>query len=313
MKNPLISVIIPCYNSEEWIIDSLQSIYNQTYKNFEVIIVDDGSDDNTQQVVEQFDASIIYKYQENKGPAAARNLGGKLANGEYIAFLDSDDLWEENKLQKQISYINANKEVDLILTNVTVVDEDKKYLFKHYNKVPKFNDELIIELFLGNIVMNTPTILVKKKVFDEVSGFPEDLPMREDHYFLMKVSNNHRIAHIKDHLVKRRIRESSISHDISPNNILSMNQPFINLSIKNFPILKKYKKQVLSDLYLSLAKKYWSLGKFKESKLHIYRSLKYNNTNFKSHIYWLLIFLKLDHTSIIKLIYKTKRILKKSS
>lgn len=307
MGKPAVSIIIPCYNSEKWIVDSLQSIYNQTYKNFEVIVIDDGSEDNTNKIVQEFDSSIIYKYQKNKGPAAARNLGVKIAKGDYIAFLDSDDLWEKNKLEKQLSYLNKNKEVDLILTNVTVVNENGSFLFHHDNNVPSDKEELIRAFFLGKIVMNTPTIFMKKEVFNEVGGFIESLPLREDHFFLMVVSKRYKVGHIKDYLVKRRIRESSISHDINPNEVLELNRPFIKISLENFPFLKKYENQVLSNLNISIGKRFWKLGDFNNSRTYFKKSIMYQFDNYKSYLYFVLVTLRLEYKNVNIVINKIKR------
>lgn len=106
MQDELISVIMPAYNSEKYIADSIISVLMQTYKNWELIIIDDGSKDATKNVIQRFqDKRIIYIYQKNEGVASARNNGISKANGRYIAFLDSDDLWLSNKLELQLNYM----------------------------------------------------------------------------------------------------------------------------------------------------------------------------------------------------------------
>src|SRR3989338_5628145 len=117
MSNPLVSVIIPAYNVEKVIVDALDSVYAQTYRPIEVIVIDDGSTDRTPDIVTNYIASktnltsetnrtdikLIYVYQKNSGPSKARNAGIKTSKGEYIAFLDADDLWMQDKLEKQIN------------------------------------------------------------------------------------------------------------------------------------------------------------------------------------------------------------------
>ena len=126
--NSLVSAIIPTYNSVNYISEAINSVLNQTYKNCEIIVVDDGSTDNTRKTVEnyirKYPHKIKYFYQENKGPSAARNKGIKEARGNYIAFLDSDDLWLPDKLEKQISLFM--KDVSLKLTYCGGYYEDEE-------------------------------------------------------------------------------------------------------------------------------------------------------------------------------------------
>lgn len=109
MQSELVSVIMPAYNSEKYVVDSIHSVLVQTYEIWELIVVDDGSTDDTKVVVQQFsDDRIVYVYQQNAGVAVARNNGISRARGRYIAFLDSDDLWLPNKLSKQLAFMREN-------------------------------------------------------------------------------------------------------------------------------------------------------------------------------------------------------------
>ena len=103
MEQNLVSVVMPAYNSEKYIAESIESVLNQTFKNFEIIVVDDGSTDNTRKIISDYkDNRIRYYYQENLGSGAARNLGLSNSRGNWIAFLDSDDLWNPVKLEEQL-------------------------------------------------------------------------------------------------------------------------------------------------------------------------------------------------------------------
>ena len=101
---PKVSVIIPTYNRAHYICETIDSILAQTYRDYEIIVVDDGSADNTRKVLQKYDGKVRYFYQKNRGPSAARNFGISQSQGEYIAFLDDDDLWTENKLELQIDF-----------------------------------------------------------------------------------------------------------------------------------------------------------------------------------------------------------------
>jgi len=117
---PKVSVIIPLYNSARFIKNTLQSVADQTYKNVEILCVDDGSTDATKDVIAAHFPGVHYLYQNNKGPAAARNLGIKKATGDYIAFLDSDDIWLPEKLALQMERIFNNNAIKLVHTNIHI-------------------------------------------------------------------------------------------------------------------------------------------------------------------------------------------------
>jgi len=135
MSTELVSVIIPAYNSEKYISDTIDSVLNQTYKNLEIIVVDDGSTDNTEKVVkEKLSNFSNFKFlkQCNLGSAEARNLGIRNSNGNYIAFLDADDLWLPQKIEKQIKFFLNNPDYGLVFTRRKIITpygkiiEDKK-------------------------------------------------------------------------------------------------------------------------------------------------------------------------------------------
>lgn len=125
MDNDLVSVIMPSYNTEDYIKYSIMSVINQTYKNWELIIIDDCSNDDTDKVVSLFcdERVVYYKNKSNKGAAYSRNKGLRLAKGKWIAFLDSDDLWESDKLKRQIEFMKKNR-VYFSYTNYSEINEN---------------------------------------------------------------------------------------------------------------------------------------------------------------------------------------------
>ena len=113
-REPLVSVIIPTYNSSQYIKEAIDSVLAQTYKNFEIIVIDDGSTDNTKEVLAPYLSVIKYIYKNNGGPASARNRGIKEANGEFVAFLDADDVWKPDRLARGVDILDQRPEVGLI-------------------------------------------------------------------------------------------------------------------------------------------------------------------------------------------------------
>ncbi|MGA9294677.1 MAG: glycosyltransferase family A protein, partial [Ignavibacteriaceae bacterium] len=132
--NPLVSCIIPAFNSERYIEEAIKSVLNQTYSNIELIVIDDGSTDNTSEFVKKFKGKVKYFRQANSGPSAARNSGLSKALGDFISFLDSDDLWEKNKISYQMECFEKNPGIDACLCNtkffseVEIANSDQKYI-----------------------------------------------------------------------------------------------------------------------------------------------------------------------------------------
>jgi len=132
----LVSCIVPVFNGESYLSDALDSIFAQSYRNTEVIVVDDGSTDSTPEVVRRFSGRVIAVRQDNAGPAAARNFGIQTARGEFVAFLDADDLWDEHKLEHQLARFEARPKLDLCVTHarnfwIDELHEERSHFQEH--------------------------------------------------------------------------------------------------------------------------------------------------------------------------------------
>ena len=155
MNEYFISIIIPTYNSEKYISDTLNSVFLQSYKNFEVIIVDDYSSDGTLNIINEFlltkNNIKLFRLKKNfGGPAKPRNIGIKNSNGNLIAFLDSDDLWDSRKLEKQVNFIKKNK-LNFTSSNFKLIDENGNYIDKLFFK---FLFNLLSKKKLENLIIN---------------------------------------------------------------------------------------------------------------------------------------------------------------
>jgi len=207
MKNqPLVSVIIPTYNKSQYLREAIKSVLNQTYKNIEVIVVDDGSTDNTKEIVESFnDSRIIYIFQENKGPAIARNTGIKKAQGEYIAFLDSDDLWLKEKLEKQVDFMEKNSEIGLLGTGCYEVTDKGKIIGKKI--FPIKNKILQKDLIKYNSFIQS-SVMIRKEVFDKVGLYDKSFRESEDYELWLRIAGNYKVRNLAEALtIKRYYRE----------------------------------------------------------------------------------------------------------
>lgn len=188
LMKPLVSVVIPVYNSEDTIQKALQSVVDQTYENFEILLIDDGSTDSTKVQINKFiDDYPNYNYrcffQENKGASAARNIGLKNASGAYIALLDSDDIWHKDKIALQLEAFDQNKDIDFLATN----RNDEKYGFffgYRFEKITKISSKILL---YKNFLL-TPTVLFKREIINEVGYFDEEMTHSEDLNYFLRIS-----------------------------------------------------------------------------------------------------------------------------
>lgn len=192
VNSPKVSIIIPCYNYALYLPETVGSILNQTHKNWECIIVDDGSTDNSKEVAESLcakDSRISYYLQENSGPTVARNWGLKLAKGQFIQFLDADDLIESQKLEKQLSLFESRPELDIVYGNVKYFKTND--VTKHYHdmslegskpwmKKLSGSGEKMITAFLNENLMVIHSPLFRKTLVEKWGGMDEDLYFNED-------------------------------------------------------------------------------------------------------------------------------------
>lgn len=177
---PTVSVILPTYNRAKYIGQAISSILSQDYTDFEIIVVDDGSTDETQTVVGDLkDSRIRYVYQQNQGRSNARNLALQLALGRYIAFLDSDDLYLQNKLTKQVQFLDANPEVGMVYTSALCIDNEGHPLDDRYTASVSGKIYKSIAFFRP-VTITLPTVMVRADVINQAGGFDERMDRFED-------------------------------------------------------------------------------------------------------------------------------------
>lgn len=205
---PQVSVIIPAYNSMEYLPKTLDTVLCQTFTDFEVIIVDDGSTDSIKDWVKEIsDARVRLISQPNQGASRARNNGISNAAGEFIAFLDSDDLWEPTKLEKQLDLFVDAPELGLVYTWVASVDENGKprgRILKNFAEGKVWQD-----LVQHNVVECGSTPMIRRSCFDEVGLFDENLTNVEDRDMWLRISCKYDFAVVKEALVSYRQRANS--------------------------------------------------------------------------------------------------------
>jgi glycosyltransferase involved in cell wall biosynthesis len=191
-----ISVLIPCYNAERFIGPAIQSVLNQTCQDFEIVVVDDGSTDRSSQVVEGFkDPRIQLLFQANGGPGRARNTGARATTGEYLAFLDADDLALSGRLASQLAILEADPQLSVVGSGYAWIDEtgvELPWPYHSWQHAPDPND-------LANWLTDCPFVpsatMLRRRAWEDVGGFDEDLPGTEDWNLWMRlVLTGHRMT-----------------------------------------------------------------------------------------------------------------------
>ncbi|MDI6883463.1 MAG: glycosyltransferase [Patescibacteria group bacterium] len=207
-NNPLVSIVIPTYNKAKHIKKAIGGVLSQTYQNLEVIVIDDGSTDNTQEVVKSFnDPRIIYIWQENKGPAAARNTGIKKTQGKYIAFLDSDDFWLKEKLEKQVRFLEENPEVGLLGSGCYQLDEKGEVIGE---KIFPAENKVLQKILIKYNPFIQSSVILRKEVFDRMGKYDENFLQSEDYELWLRIAKSHKIANLSEPLVKKRYYKESL-------------------------------------------------------------------------------------------------------
>jgi glycosyltransferase involved in cell wall biosynthesis len=209
-EQPLISVIIPTYNSGYWVAQAVQSALAQTYTRVEVIVVDDGSTDDTKERLAPWGSRIRYVSQENGGPSKARNRGIKEAQGDLVAFLDADDFWLPEKLAKQWGALRANSDVALVHTDVYQLYEPASEQVYLYRRRERFSGRCYTEFFWGNRV-HTSTVMVTRRCLDQIGSFDESIhgASTEDLDLWIRIARQYSLAYVNEPLVFYRHHPSN--------------------------------------------------------------------------------------------------------
>ncbi len=216
---PKVSIIIPLYNHEKYIQETIYSAINQTFSDFELIIINDGSTDRSEDIVKDIkDDRIVYIFQENQGAQNTINKGISLAKGEYISILNSDDSYYPERLKECISVIESNSSTSAVFSEVEFIDENG--IFMQYLKAPEDNwDDFNIESFAGekkiflglltgNFLVSTSNLFCRKDIFDKIGIF-SSFKYTHDYEFFLRLSSRCKVYFINSPLLKYRIHSTS--------------------------------------------------------------------------------------------------------
>lgn len=209
-----VSVIIPAYNAEKYIAETLDSVVIQTYSNLEILVINDGSTDRTSEVVNRYaekDSRIKVIYKQNGGVSSARNEGLISSKGEYICIFDSDDIMMPEKIEKQVTFFKENLDINFIYSSVHHFFDEKPSQ-KRQLQVPVLESKPYKKLLEANVI-NASTVMFKRELFERYGGFDESLKSSEDwdYWLLLSRDNKNSFGFIFEYLTLCRIRKQSLS------------------------------------------------------------------------------------------------------
>lgn len=210
----LVSVIIPTYNNSATIEMAVESVLQQSLCDVEILIIDDGSTDDTARKIkslqEKNGQKIHYFFQENAGPAAARNKGLNVCQGEFIAFLDADDEWMPEKLAKQVAVLNENTGCGFVYCDNIFVNTDGRPIENYVREIKKVRGDILLDLFKNHLLM-TPAVMFRQSCLQKTSLFKEYLRVGEDYDFFLRLAKNFKADYIDEKLWKRFVDPHSLS------------------------------------------------------------------------------------------------------
>lgn len=267
---PTVSVIIPTYNRAKLLGRAIQSVLAQTYQDFELIIVDDASTDDTESLVKSFNSEKVkyIRHQKNKGTSAGRNTGIRSAKGDYIALQDSDDEWMPEKLEKQMrAFATAPPEVGVVYTGFYMIANNKKKYLPSASITPK-DGNIFSSIIKGEYLVSPQTMVVKRECFEKYGLFDEHFPAMEDWEMSLRLSKHCHFKYIDEPLLQYYIQPDSMSRNKS-----AMIKSYKMILERYFEDVKQ-DKRLLAKHYLRLGHFLYSNGELSQGREYFARSIK---------------------------------------
>jgi glycosyltransferase involved in cell wall biosynthesis len=273
---PLVSALMPTFNSERTLGEAIQSVLRQTIGAVEVIVVDDGSTDHTVAVAREFEARhpgrVVCVLQNHAGPYVARNLAARRARGKYLAFLDSDDAWLPDKMARQIAVMEATPDAVLCHTAMVVVDAAGEVV-DIFPLDPRYQGHCFLALLVANR-LSTSSVVMRRDVFDRLGGFDEAFPARGDWEFWTRAARCGPITAVSEPLVRYRVHPGRMSLDTD--RMRSFHFAIIEKNARRYrdePHLPGLIRHARAEAYLNYASDYLEAGRRREARRDVVFSL----------------------------------------
>jgi len=269
---PSTSVIVPTYNHASFLAGALQSVLGQTVSPHEVIVVDDGSRDDTAGVLGRFSGRVHRIAQQNRGVAAARNVGAAVASGEILAFLDADDLWLPRKLERQLGYFSEEPMLGLVHCGVELIDRRGCSLGTHTKGMEGWVSREMLLLDRAVILGGGSASIVPRSVFCEVGGFDEKLSTSADWDLYYRIACRYRVGFVPEVLVRYRIHSGGMHtniHAMAKDMLRAYGKAFA----ENQPELHTLRRRAYGSLHSVLAGCFLEAGEYRQVMHHTLKSV----------------------------------------
>jgi glycosyltransferase involved in cell wall biosynthesis len=274
----MVSVIIPAYNAEKFLAASIRSVLAQTYRNFEIMVIDDGSTDTTAQVTRSFGDEVRYIHKQNGGQASALNLGTRNARGEYVAFQDADDIWLPDKLERQCQHLDVNPQFGMVCTDLSEVDEELRVIqtskCTEAGLIPKEGWMFDQELLIGFIFPSAA--LIRRELLITLDGFDESLRYQADKEFFLRFLYRYQSGFINVPLVLRRRHDSNLTNNYNEGSLREKIQILVQARERfemNFPLRCRLRLR-LARHHAQSGRHNLSQGRLQEARRSCVKSLR---------------------------------------
>lgn len=279
-----VSVIIPAYNKAALTVKTIESVLQQTYKNVEIIVVDDGSTDDTRERLAPYCDRIQYVRKENGGACSARNMGIRLATGEYIGLLDCDDIYLPQKLELSVNYLEKNPDIGFVHTAAYLIDENGRTISVHDHPQSRHIGWVSKKLLLFNFICNS-TVVVRKACFDRVGLFDESVFSPADFDMWVRLAEKYKAGYINTPLTKYLVSNSYILNNLEK--VEKEDRIIFGKALQRNSDLGTYvKNKVLSNLDLRFATAYLRCDNDNKAKALFCSSLRRNPFHIKAAVYF---------------------------
>lgn len=295
---PIVSVIVPFYNRVIWLAEALESVMQQSYSDFEIIMIDDGSTESIDGLINLNDSRIKYYRQLNRGPSSARNKGIEMAKGEYLVFLDSDDIFEHNKLEIQLEYMKKNSNAIMSHTSYTTIDESGNIL--EVIDTGKLSGYLYPDILI-NCPIATPTVMIKREKLNHYR-FNELINIGEDIFLWIQLSKISEVLGIDIPLTKVRKHSCNASDDLR-SQVVVFNSVSRHIVSKDNCLSIRFKNNRNLLFYQQISQNYLLKKEKFNSVIFLLKAIIMSPCNIKSLILFLKIILPIR---ILRKIVKEK-------
>ena len=282
----LVSAVITAFNAEKHIFETLTSVCGQSYKPMEVIVVDDGSTDGTADIVRTHFPSVRYIYQANAGQPAARNTGIRCSGGEYIAFIDSDDLWFPDKIARQISQLTETKTAWCYCDCVYFLETPEHTLYRFSAQVRPRQGQALEPLLLGNFICS-PTPVVRQDLLIDAGLWDEGVLIAEDWNMWLRLAARFPVAYVDEPLAAYRVHANSMMRTASIPQLLEANLAVLSngLKLSHKGTDRRFIAKTHANIYFKVGLTYLKNGKENTGRRMIFKALQNDPTQYRFYFY----------------------------